>query len=174
METQAKKSVQYYFRLLHRDIGFLVLGMTIVYALSGIVLVNRDTNFLKSQRQVELQLSPNIPESDLGTALHLRDFKVTKTEGDLIYFGNNGTYNKTTGVANYTNQALPAFMDKLTNLHKASSKSAIHLFSLIYGIALLFLAISSFWMFKANSKNFKRGMIFAGSGIIIVVILLIV
>ena len=43
-EEKMKKPL---IRVLHRDIGFLVVGLTIVYALSGIVLTYRDTGFLK-------------------------------------------------------------------------------------------------------------------------------
>ena len=50
MKAKEKKSVHYYMRSLHRDVGFLVLGFTFIYALSGIVLVYRDTDFLKSER----------------------------------------------------------------------------------------------------------------------------
>ena len=41
------KSLQYYIRVLHRNLGFLALCMTVVYALSGIVLTHRAGNFMK-------------------------------------------------------------------------------------------------------------------------------
>jgi hypothetical protein len=37
----------------------------------------------------------------------------------------------------------------------------------------IFKAISSFWMFKAGTKTFKRGMILIGAGIVFTVILLL-
>lgn len=39
------KSLQHYIRVLHRNLGFLALCMTVVYALSGIVLTHRAGNF---------------------------------------------------------------------------------------------------------------------------------
>ncbi len=37
METQKKKqNIYHIMRVLHRDIGFLTIGLTLVYALSGI------------------------------------------------------------------------------------------------------------------------------------------
>lgn len=170
MKTKEKKSIQYYMRSLHRDVGFFALGLTFIYAISGIVLIYRDTGFLKSERQIERQLSPNIQESELGMMLHIRDFKITKTEHDIVYF-KNGTYNKATGIVHYTNQALPLTLDKLISLHKSSSKNFSHWFTTIYGIALLFLAVSSFWMFKPNTGLFKRGLLFTGIGFIIAFIL---
>lgn len=162
-----------YMRSLHRDIGFLVVGMTIIYSISGVLLIYRDTGFLKSEKQVEKKLAPGISESELGMKLHLRNFKVMKTEGDILHF-KNGTYNKASGVAKYTENKLPAFLEKLTHVHKISSKSTVHWITAIYGLALLFLAISSFWMHKPKTKLFRRGMFFAAGGSVIAIILLFV
>lgn len=173
MEAKEKKPIQYYMRALHRDLGFLVIGITIVYVLSGITLIYRNTDFLKKERQIQRELEPNINDSELGMALHIRDFKVVKTEGDIVYF-NNGTYNKTTGVVNYSNKALPAFLEKFNKFHKAASGSVTHWLSVVFAVLLLFLAISSFWMFKPKTKMFRRGMIFAGIGLCIAIIFLLI
>jgi hypothetical protein len=171
METKEKKSIQYYMRALHRDIGFFVIGLAIIYSISGITLIYRDTGFLKHEKQIEKQLSPNIQESELGAILHMRNLEVSKTEGDIVYF-KNGTYNKTTGIVNYSENVLPTFFEKMNNLHKKSSKDLTHLLSAIFGALLLFLAISSFWMFKPNTRMFRRGLLFAGIGFIIAIILI--
>jgi len=172
METKERKSIHYYMRSLHRDIGFFVIGLAVVYSMSGIILIYRDTDFLKQEKLIEKQLSPDIKVEDLGKELRMRNFEVQKTEADLVYF-QNGTYNKTTGLAKYTEKKLPAFLEKLTNLHKAISKNSSHIFSVVFGLLFLFLAISSFWMYKAKSKMFRRGMIFTASGVILVIILLL-
>jgi hypothetical protein len=171
MEAKEKKSINYYMRALHRDIGFFVIGLTIIYSISGIVLIYRETGFLKHEKQIEKQLSPNIKESELGMILHIRNFEILKTEGNVIYF-QNGTYNKTSGIVKYSEKGLPTVLEKFNNLHKKSSKNLTHLFSTIFGILLFFLAISSFWMFKLKTKMFRRGIIFAGLGFIIAIILL--
>nr|WP_321405349.1 hypothetical protein [uncultured Carboxylicivirga sp.] len=174
MEKQGKMSLNKIMRALHRDIGFLVIGMTLIYAISGVVLIYRDTNFLKSEKVIEKQLEPGISESDLGRELHMRRFKVDKTEGDIIVFNGDGTYNKSTGQATYSENSLPGWINTLNGFHKTSSKSIVHWFGLIYGICLFFLAISSFWMFKVSSRLFKRGMIFTAVGLVIAVVLLFV
>src|ERR1035437_3351408 len=131
----------------HRDIGFFVIGLIIIYSLSGIILINRDTDFLKHDRLVEKTLSPGMDASELGKELHLKDFVILRTEGENDYF-QNGTYNKVTGAVKYTKKELPSFLIKFTSLHKSSEKDFSHWFSPIFGILLLFLAISSLWMFK--------------------------
>jgi hypothetical protein len=172
METKTKKPIQHYMRALHRDIGFLVIGLTIVYGLSGIVLMYRDTDFLKSEQQIEQQLEPNINESDLGKALRMRNFEVVKTEGDVVYF-QSGTYNKSTGLAQYKTKQLPVWLDKFNKFHKTASKNLVHWAGIVYAALLLFLAISSFWMFKPKSKMFARGLAFAGIGLILAIVVLL-
>lgn len=171
METKEKKSTSRIMRALHRDIGFFVIGLTVVFCISGIVLIFRDTDFLKQEVIIEKQIEPNVDSSELGGILRLRGFEVIKTEGDTVYFG-NGTYNITSGVVIYSTKELPSFLNKLNRLHKTSSRNVIHWFTLVYGVLLLFLALSSFWMFKARTKLFWRGIIIASAGLIVSAILL--
>ena len=107
----------------------------------------------------------------IGEALRIRDFKVTGTEGEIITFP-GGTYNATTGLAVYTTKEIIAPFNEFINLHKAVSKNPSHWFNVLFGVVLLFMAISSFWMFKPQNKNFRRGLYLAGAGIVFVLILL--
>jgi len=173
IKPKGKKTINYYMRVLHRDIGFFMAGLVIVYALSGIVLMYRDTEFLKSETQIEQKLTPNMEPAMIGEALRIRDLKVIKTEGDIVTF-QSGTYNSTTGVAIYTMKGIIFPFNKLINLHKAISKNPAHWFNLIFGVLLFFMAISSFWMFKPENKNFRRGLYLAGAGIVFVIILLMI
>jgi len=171
MEHKTNKSINYYMRTLHRDIGFLVIGFTLIFCISGILLIFRETEFLKKEQIVEKTMSPNMEGSDISKALHLRDFKILKEEGNIIYF-QNGNYDKSTGNISYSTKELPSFLNKLNNIHKTSSKSFIHWFTLIYGVALLFLAVSSFWMYKPKTKMFRRGIGFAAIGFVIAAIVM--
>ncbi len=166
------KSFNYYMRTLHRDIGFFLIGLTVIYSLSGIVLIFRDTDLLRHDVTIEKKLSPNIEEAELGKSLHKRDFEVLKTEGGIVYF-HDGTYNQLTGVVKYTEKELPLFLKKFNDLHRANSRNVVHWFTTIYGILLFFLAISSFWMFKPKTKAFRRGIYISGIGIVATIILLL-
>ncbi len=159
-----RKPVQYYMRALHRDVGFFVIGLTLIFSLSGIVLIYRDSDFLKQETKVEKTLATGLEPSEVGNELHLRNFRLISSNGEIIQF-QNGTYNKKTGIAVYTIKALPSFLNVLANLHKASSRNVLHWISLTYGLSLMFLAISSFWMFKPKSKMFRRGLCFAALGV---------
>jgi hypothetical protein len=173
MKHKEKKSIGHYMRSLHRDIGFFIIGLIVIYGISGIALIYRDTNFFKYETLVETKLSPNMEASELEKALRLKDFKVLKEESEIVYFS-NGTYNKTTGVAAYSAKVLPSWLNTFNKLHKSSSKNEAHWVATIFGILLLFLAISSFWMFKPGTRFFRRGIYIAGAGIVAAIILLLI
>jgi hypothetical protein len=142
-----------------------------VYAISGFTMIFRDTNFLKSDRQIEKQLRPNIKTEDLGKELRMKEFKVEKEEGDIIRF-EQGTYNKSTGVAKYTSKEWPYFIEKLTRLHKADTNSPLFFLNVFFALALLFFVISAFWMFLPKTSIFKKGLYFALAGVVLTIILI--
>ncbi|WNH09728.1 hypothetical protein [Thalassobellus suaedae] len=162
-----------YMRIIHRYLGFFLIGIMTVYALSGIVLVFRDTEFFKKEVHVERQLKPNIESAELGKQLRKRNFKIVKEENNVLFF-DNGQYDKSTGIAKYTNKELPYVLNKMTKLHKASSKQPLYWLNIFFGLSLLFFAISSFWMFLPKSKIYKKGLYFTFFGMILTFILLFV
>ena len=172
MEQKERKPINYYMRIIHRDLGFFVIRLTIIFSLSGIVLIYRDTDFLKKERIREKQLDPNLDAGNLGGILRMRNFEIIKTEGDIVYF-NNGNYNRATGLATYSEKSLPSLLDKMNRLHKKASKDRTHILSTVFGISLFFLAVSSFWLYKPQTRIFRRGMVYAALGFIIAIILLL-
>lgn len=159
------------FRVLHRYLGFFLVGIMAVYSISGIILIFRDTDFLKQEKQVVKTLEANLTGENLGKALKKRGFKAEKEEGDLIYF-ENGTYNKATGEAQYTVKELPYVLDKMTHLHKAKSSQPLFWLNIFFGVSLFFFVISAFWMFLPSTSIFKKGMYFTIGGIILTLLLL--
>ena len=172
MEEKKRKSINYTMRSLHRDVGFFVIGLIIIYSLSGIVLIFRDTDFLKHDITVEETLSPNLDAHELGKELHVKEFEILRTDAEYKYF-KNGTYNKATGVVTYSKKELPSFLVRLTAIHKSSSKYFSHWVSTLFGIMLFFLAISSLWMFKPNTKAFRRGILILGAGLAVAILLFV-
>jgi hypothetical protein len=159
-------------RVYHRYLGFFLAGIMAVYALSGVVLIFRETDFLKQVKLNEKQLKPNMAIEEVGKELKMRDLKADKEEGDIISF-KQGTYNKATGMANYTTKQLPTGIDKLTKLHKASTKQPLFYLNIFFGVSLLFFVISSFWMFMPKTAIFKKGLYFTIAGVILTIILLV-
>jgi hypothetical protein len=169
----AKQSTGFTMRVIHRYLGFFLAGIMAVYALSGMVLVFRDTDFLKQEKQVEQQLEVNMSEAALGEALKIKRLKVDRMEGDMYYF-KEGTYNTTTGLAVYSQKELPYILDKMTHLHKAKSADPLFFLNIFFGLSLLFFVISSFWMFMPHTDVFRKGLYFTLGGIVLTLILLFV
>ena len=171
MATSRKTSAK--MRVLHRYLGFFLSGIMAVYAVSGIVLIFRDSDTFKKEIAIEKTIDPQVSKEDLPKALNIRRLEVSKEEGDLYYF-KNGTYNTKTGVAQYTKKELPYLLDKLTHFHKAKSGEPLFFFNIFFGLGLLFFVLSAFWMFMPGTSIFKKGLIYALAGITLALILLFV
>lgn len=170
--NSTKKNIRRYMRYLHNKIGFFIVGLVIIYSLSGLIQTYRDTDFLKHEVAHEMQVAPNLTESQLGPNLKIRNLKVSKTEGSTLYF-QEGTYNIETGMAKYVTKEWYSWVTPFTELHKTSSKSTGHYFTTIFGISMLFMSISAFWMFKPGTKLFSSGVYLTVAGIIASIFLLL-
>ncbi len=166
-------SLGFKMRVVHRYLGFFLAGIMAVYALSGVILIFRDTDFLKNKEAIVAELEPNISKEKLGKVLKMKRLRVEKEENNIYYF-KDGTYDKSTGIANYTKSELPFVLGKMTHLHKAKSSEPLFFLNIFFGLGLLFFVISSFWMFMPKTSVFKKGMYFTLGGIILTLILLFI
>ena len=159
------------FRKIHRYIGNFMAGIMAVYAISGIVLIFRDTDFLQSEKQIEVELKPQIKKENLARQLRMRGLKNVSETDEVISF-DKGNYNKTTGVATIRVMKLPVVLDKLTHLHKAKSGDPLFYFNIFFGVALLILVITSFLMFRPKTKIFNNGLYFTMAGVALVLFMI--
>ncbi|MBU2549753.1 MAG: PepSY domain-containing protein [Proteobacteria bacterium] len=160
-------------RTWHRYIGFFVVGLTVVYSISGVLLIFRDTDFLMSETHVQEKLAPNMSAIELGMTLHTRTFKVLNETDKVLRF-DKGTYNKVTGEASYLRMDWPAWLRAIHGLHRVSSQDSRIWFAILYGVSLLFLAVSSFWMYSPRVKHFKRGVYISIAGGVAALLLIII
>ena len=163
----------YRMRIIHRYLGFFLAGIMAVYALSGIVMVYRNTDFLKKEVIEEKLLAPNLAVNELGAKLRIRNFKVDRTEVGVVYF-KQGSYDMRTGKAKIKKMKLPFVLDKMERMHKATTNSPLYFLNIFFGVSLLFFVISSFWMFIPSSSVFKKGMYFTLAGIVLTLIIVFV
>lgn len=168
-----EKTTGFYMRIIHRYLGFFLAGIMAIYALSGIIMIFRQTDFLKKEVQVERELNSNLSPKELGKELHIRELEVQRTEGDILYF-EQGEYNQADGIANYTVKELPFFLKKMEHLHKATTKSPAYWLNIFFGVSLLFFVISAFWMFLPHTSVFKKGIYFSLAGFILALILIFI
>ena len=58
----AIKDTRSFMRITHRYLGFFMAGIMAVYSLSGILMIYRDTDFLKKEKTYEKVFDKNLSE----------------------------------------------------------------------------------------------------------------
>ena len=167
------KNTGFYFRLIHRYLGFYLVGIMAVYAISGIAMIFRNDDTFKILENTETTLAVNLDEKTLGEVLEIKGLSILKQEGSLLFF-EDGTYNQATGETIYVKKELPFLLDKMAQLHKATTNSPIYWLNIFFGVSLLFFVISSFWMFLPHTSVFRNGIYFTLAGIVMTLIILFV
>ena len=160
-------------RIYHRYLGFFLAGIMAIYSISGIILIFRNTDFLKNEVHKIEKLSLNLNEEALGKAIKIKNLKVNKVQGDQLIF-EQGVYNSTTGVAEFKVKELPFVISKMSNFHKANTTHPLFYLNIFFGCSLMFFVISTFWMFAPGTQIFKKGILFALAGVVITLLLLFV
>jgi len=160
-------------RVYHRYLGFFLAGVMAVYSLSGIILIFRETDFLKSEKNKVQTVAPNLKADELGKAIRIKELKVLSDTNNIVSF-KQGTYNKQTGVAEFKVKELPFVISKMTNFHKANTKQPLFYLNIFFGLSLFFFVVSSFWMFMPQTSIFRKGLIFTVVGVILTLVLLFI
>lgn len=168
-----KKNSNYYFRIFHRYLGFYLVGIMAVYAISGITLIFRKTDAFKDNVEIKAQLERALELPALEKALNIGKLEITKEVNNMVYF-DGGQYNKQNGEVIYHQMQLPYVLSKMQKLHKATTKSPVYWLNIFFGVSLLFFVISAFWMFLPETAIFKKGVVFSLLGIIMTFIILFI
>lgn len=158
-------------RVYHRYLGFFLAGIMAIYSLSGIVMIFRDTDFLKKEKLKVLTVATGLKTEEVGPTIKLKNLKVKSDTLNVVTF-EQGTYNRTTGVAEITVKELPYLLNKMTKMHKATNKDPLYYLNIFFGLSLFFFVISSFYMFMPGTTIFKKGMYFTLAGIVLVLVML--
>lgn len=160
-------------RIYHRYLGFFLAGIMAIYSISGVIMIFRETSFLKKDVHKVMTLAANLKNEEIGPAIKIKNLKTTEELGDVVKF-KEGTYNRTTGVADFTVKELPYFINKMTKMHKATHKDPLYYLNIFFGVSLLFFVLSSFYMFMPGTTIFKKGMYFTLAGMVLVLVMLFV
>ena len=158
-------------RVYHRYLGFFLAGIMAIYSVSGIIMIFRDTDFLKQENQKVLTVATGLESHAVGAAIKIKNLKILSDTLDVITFP-QGTYNKITGVAEFKVKELPYLLNKMTKMHKATHKDPFYYLNIFFGLSLFFFVISSFYMFMPGTTIFKKGMYFTLAGIVLVLVML--
>ena len=163
-------------RQLHRDTGYLAVGLTLVYAVSGIAvnhIADWDPNFQHLEAQHQLT---GIPVGDEAAVAFVADeLGIDEAPNDVF------AYSKDRIVANYEQRTLtinpssgvviekgqsPRLLLRLMNwLHLNRGKKAWTYFADGYAIMLIVLALSGMFMLSGRRGLIGRGGILVAIGI---------
>jgi hypothetical protein len=160
-------------RALHRDIGYFAVGLTIVYAVSGLAvnhLKDWDPNFHQVNRSHQLPLP--LPGDDAAAAksalgsLGVREaprevYRASPTELDLVFDQRTFHVDTTTGVVHEEGQAARPVLRAANWLHLNRGKKAWTYVADSYAVFLLFLAISGLFMIPGKKGLLGRGAVIA-------------
>ncbi len=172
-----KKRWRGWLRAIHRDFGYLAVGFTLIYALSGIAInhiKDWDPNFHSSERSLTIAPIPADASDDAAVAQVIAATGTGKPDdvfraGDEIRLDySNGTQVTAIGdTGQVTVQAREArFFLRVANwLHYNRGKKAWTYVADLYAVMLLYLAISGMFMIKGKLGLKWRGTILVGIGI---------
>ena len=170
-----KKRWRAWLRAVHRDVGYLAVGFTIIYAVSGIAmnhLEDWDPNFRASE--VQLQITPIADElSDAEAVARIAAAAgMAGQPSDVLRAGDevrleypNGSKVTAIGDTVTVQKRDSRFLLRVANwLHATRGKAAWKFIADAYAVLLLYLAISGIFMIKGKLGLRWRGTLLITAG----------
>ena len=169
-----------WLRALHRDFGYIAVGLTFIYALSGLAvnhIADWDPNFENYEREVVLDVE--LPKDDdqaaaaiVTEALGIEEepIDVYRVTDELleVAFDRRTLHVTLSDGAVFEEGREPRFFIRAANwLHLNRGKKAWTRFADGYAIVLLFLATSGMFMIPGKKGLLGRGAVLVMAGIAI-------
>ncbi len=183
-----RKTLRRWNNAIHRDLGYFFFGMTLIYALSGIIMnhfksgdfVHPDYSKKYEQLTVELPAGGLADKTYALKALqkvheekHFKSY-VSGTGYIQIFFDNGSLYiDLNTGKAELEEKTPRYVLKEFNLLHYNNIKHWFTWFSDAYAVALILLAISGLFVLRGKNGIKWRGALLAAVGIIIPVIIIL-
>jgi hypothetical protein len=162
-----------WLRAFHRDLGYLAVGLTVMYALSGLAvnhIADWDPNFVQIER--EYTIGTALPDDDAEIAKIVQQaagivedpidvYRVSDTELEVAFEDRTLHVDPTTGRVFEEGQEPRVFLRVANWLHLNRGKKAWTNFADGYAIALLALAATGLFMIPGRKGLLGRGAILA-------------
>ena len=162
-----------WLRALHRDLGYLAVGLTMIYALSGLAvnhIADWDPSFTQIEREV--QVAAPLPDDDQAAAQQVMAelaiveepidvYRVSETELEIAFEKRTLHVDPTTGKVFEEGQEPRVFLRVANWLHLNRGKKAWTWFADGYAIALVVLATTGLFMIPGRKGLLGRGAIIA-------------
>jgi hypothetical protein len=170
-----KKRWRGWLRAVHRDLGYLAVGLTLIYALSGLAInhiSDWDPNFVTYQKERTIEKIPaDVPDDEAiaraRAALHVGTPRSTYRAGDeihleyddkkLVVYGDSGSVVEQGRKSRF-------FLRVANWLHYNRGKKAWTYVADTYAVLLLYLAVSGIFMIKGKKGLKWRGALLLALG----------
>lgn len=179
-EAHRKRSnLRPWLRALHRDIGYLAVGFTFIYALSGLAvnhIADWDPNFHQISRVHQLSVRLDGDDEPVSKrvldALSIHEaprelYRASDTRLEIVLAKRTLHVDTTRAVVEEEGQE-PRFFLRIANfLHLNRGKKAWTLVADTYAVFLLFLASSGLFMIPGRKGILGRGAVFLVLGALV-------
>lgn len=176
-----------WIRIIHRDIGYLATGLTVIYAISGVAVNHVDDwnpNYVIDHIESYIDPIPeNIIESEstIKSILESIDEKgkvknIYRPDPNTLQIfaeGNTITVNINSGHVEQEKVTSRTVIRETNFLHLNAPKKVWTYVADVFAVALAFLAISGLFMIKGKKGITGRGAWLTAAGIILPIIFLL-
>lgn len=178
--TNKSKSFTRWMRIIHRDLGFLMVGISLIYAISGFILNHmdgKDPAFKVTKETLSFEKGLTAEElTQLWADKELPSLKKVMRIDDersrLMLDGGMGIYHSATGQAVYEKHTRNDFIYWINKLHY--NKVAGWTFMAdIFAFALFFFAISGLLIVKGKKGLRGSGKWYLIAGLLIPILYLL-
>ncbi len=169
------KTFRKWVRIIHRDLGFIMVGLCLVYGVSGFVL-NHMGKHNPAYKTIEgtVQLSPNLKPEAIKDAWEKQDdlpeiMQVTQVNEDhyrLIFNGGIGVYSLNSGIVEYEQHRKKVIIYYLNKLHY-NNVTGWTVIGDIFAVSLIFFAVSGLIMVRGKKGLSGTGKWFVLLGLLI-------
>jgi len=165
--------------ILHRDVGYLIVGLTLVFGISGLALNHvADWNPNYRQTKVALQIAPlEGADRDALVADALRKLDLIETPRNafrpdpdtlqLFFEGRTYLIDAPTGKVILEHTRIRPVLYEMNQLHINASKGVWTVVSDLYALALIMMAVTGMFVLRGRNSLGGRGKWLVGAGALI-------
>jgi hypothetical protein len=164
-------------RALHRDIGYLTVGFTLIFSISGIAVNHiQDWNANYNITKVVSAIPPIDTQSEEEMVQHVlkyisssapikSSFRPNANELTIFFDGNTLSYDTRTGVVVEERIRERALLFDMNYLHLNHAKRLWTWVSDIFAVFLIFLSLSGLFILKGKQGIKRRGAVLTMIGV---------
>lgn len=170
-----------YLRIIHRDLGFLMVGICLVYGISGILLNHMDgKDPAYTTKEKSIRIEKGLSTDGLGAYWNSRQHlpplkKVVSIDEEhyrLMLQGGVGVYNRDNGEVDYETHRQRPFVYWINKLHY-NKVGGWRIMADFFAVSLIFFALSGLFLVRGKGGIRGRGKWYVAIGVLIPVLYVI-